>query len=155
MDAPKTHKGDIGEDKARTGGSSYPPPHDEKLKGRKTWMLTRQWGLSQFGVNRVELPPGAWSTNRHWHKTNDECVIVISGELTLVTDDGEEVLRAGDCVGFRAGVPNAHHLQNRSDQPAIYYDIGGRDAWDVSTFPDIGLEARTHQEIRFREIGKP
>lgn len=147
-------KGDISPEAAREAPSSYPPPHDEKLKGRKTWMLRRQWNLTQFGVNRVELPPGAWSTNRHWHKLNDELVIVISGELVLVTDDGEEVLRAGDCVGFKAGVPNAHHLQNRSDEPAVYYDIGGRDAWDVSIFPDIGLEARTHQELRFREIGK-
>lgn len=146
------HKGDLSEANARVGGSSYPPPHDEKLKGRKTWMLTRQWKLTQFGVNMVELPPGGWSTNRHWHKTNDELVVVVSGELVLVTDDGEEVLRAGDCVGFKAGVANAHHLQNRSDAPAVYYDIGGRDAWDVSTFPDIGLEARTHMEIRFREI---
>lgn len=149
------HKGDIAPDKAITGRSSYPPPHDEKVQGRKTWMLTRQWKLSQFGVNMVELPPGAWSTQRHWHRTNDELVIVISGELVLVTDDGEEVLRAGDCVGFRAGVENAHHLQNRSEAPAVYYDVGGRDAWDVSTFPDIGLEARTHQELRFRELGEP
>lgn len=147
-------KGDISPESARQAASSYPPPHDERLKGRKTWLLRKQWDLTQFGVNRVELPPGGWSTNRHWHKTNDELVIVMSGELVLVTDDGEEVLRAGDCVGFKAGVPNAHHLQNRSSEPAIYYDIGGRDAWDVSVFPDIGLEARTHQEIRFREIGK-
>lgn len=147
------HKGDIGEGRARVGGSAYPPPHDEKLKGRKTWPLTGQWKLTQFGVNRVELPPGGWSTNRHWHKTNDELVIVISGELMLVTDDGEELLRAGDCVAFKAGVPNAHHLQNRGAEPAVYYDVGGRDAWDVSTFPDIGLEARTRMEIGFREIG--
>lgn len=145
-------KGDLSPERAREGRSSYPPPHDEKVRGRKTWMLTRQWGLTQFGVNRVELPPGAWSTNRHWHSTNDEVVIVISGELVLVTDEGEEVLRAGDSVGFKAGVANAHHLQNRSDQPAVYYDIGGRDAWDLSTFPDIGLEARTHLEVRFRDI---
>lgn len=147
------HKGDISRDKAITGRSSYPPPHDERVRGRKTWMLTRQWNLTQFGVNMVELPPGAWSTQRHWHRTNDELVIVISGELVLVTDDGDEVLCAGDCVGFKAGMENAHHLQNRSDRPAIYYDVGGRDTWDVSIFPDIGLEARTHQEIRFREIG--
>jgi len=145
-------KGDIGPERMRSSDSAYPPPHDEKLKGRKTWSLTSQWKLTQFGVNRVELPPGAWSTNRHWHRTNDELVIVISGELTLVTDEGEEVLRAGDCVGFKAGVPNAHHLQNRTDEAAVYYDVGGRDAWDVSTFPDIGLEARSHMEIRFREI---
>lgn len=142
-------KGDYSEGRARAGGSSYPPPHDEAVKGRKTWMLTRQWGLSQFGVNRVELPPGAWSTQRHWHSRNDELVIVISGELVLVSDAGEEVLRAGDCVGFRAGEPNAHHLQNRSGEVAVYFDVGGRDAWDASVFPDIGLKARTRMEIAF------
>jgi uncharacterized cupin superfamily protein len=145
-------KGDIAPEKGMVGKSAYPPPHDKKSEGRKTWMLTRQWKLTQFGVNMVELPPGAWSTNRHWHRNNDELVVVISGELTLVTDEGEEVLRAGDCVGFKAGVPNAHHLQNRSSEPAVYYDVGGRDAWDVSTFPEMGLEAYTHQELRFRPI---
>jgi uncharacterized cupin superfamily protein len=145
-------KGEFPPEKARDRGGAYPPPHNEKVGG-KSWTLTSQWKLTQFGVNRVELPPGAWSTNRHWHRTNDELVIVISGELTLVTDEGEEVLRAGDCVGFKAGVANAHHLQNRASDVAVYYHVGGRDAWDVSTFPDIGLEARSHMEIRFREIG--
>jgi len=146
------HKGDISDENGRVSESAYPPPHDTMTGGRKTWSLTRQWKLSQFGVNRVELPPGKWSTNRHWHRNNDEFVVVISGELTLVTDDGEEVLGPGDCVGFKAGVENAHHLQNRGSEPAVYYDIGGRDPWDVSTFPEMGLEAYTHQEIRFREI---
>ena len=148
-------KGDYSEDKALVGRSSYPPPHDEKLKGRKSWSLTGQWGLSQFGVNRVELPPGAWSTNRHWHKRNDELVIVIAGELVLVTDEGEEILSAGDCVGFRAGVENAHHLQNRSSEPAVYFDVGGRDPWDRSIFPDIGLEARTMMHVEFRPLKDP
>jgi uncharacterized cupin superfamily protein len=128
-------KGDINRAVAPSGKSGYPPPHDEKLKGRKTWSLTRQWKLTQFGVNMVELPPGAWSTNRHWHRNNDELVVVISGELVVVTDEGEEVIGPGDCIAFK-----------------VYYDIGGRDAWDVSTFPDIGLEAYTHQELRFRPI---
>ena len=145
-------KGDIGPEKGVSGRSAYPPPHDAKLAGRRTWALTRQWKLTQFGVNLVELPPGGWSTNRHWHRDNDELVVVIAGELTLVSDEGEELLGPGDCVGFKAGVANAHHLQNRGTTPAVYYDIGGRDAWDVSTFPDIGLEAYTHQELRFREI---
>lgn len=146
------HKGDIAPEKARMASGAYPPPHDEKLAGRKSWPLTNQWKLNQFGVNRVELPPGAWSTNRHYHTRNDELVIVISGELTLVTGDGEELLGPGDCVGFAAGVENAHHLQNRGKQPAVYYDIGGRDAWDRSRFPDIGFEAMTHMEVRFRPL---
>ncbi|MDE2596165.1 MAG: cupin domain-containing protein [Sphingomonadales bacterium] len=122
------------------------------MQGRRTWTVTRQFGLTQFGVNRVELPPGGWSTNRHWHSANDEAVIVVSGELVLVSDDGEEVLRAGDCVCFKAGVANGHHLQNRSQEPAVYFDIGGRDPWDVSRFPDIGLEARTMMQVAFRPL---
>ena len=145
-------KGQFPPESAVTGPSNYPPPHDRKIKGRKTWPLTRQFGLQQFGVNRVELPPGAWSTHRHWHRTNDELVIMISGELVLVTNDGEEMLGPGDCVGFRAGDPNAHHLQNRSEQVAIYFDVGGRDAWDVSTFPDIGLQARSRMQIDFKPL---
>lgn len=135
-------------------GASYPPPHNQPCAGRKTWTITQQFGLSQFGVNRVELPPGTWSTQRHWHKTCDEAVIVISGELVVVTDDGEETLQAGDCIGFKAGVPNAHHLQNRSDEVAIFYDVGGRDLWDVSTFPDIDIEAKPRVEIQFRSTKK-
>ena len=145
-------KADFSPEKAHAGKSSYPPPHGGKLAGRKTWVVTREAGLTQYGVNRVELPPGAWSANRHWHDTNDETVIVVSGELVLVSDDGEEVLRAGDCVCFKAGVANAHHLQNRSNQPAVYFDIGGRDAYDVSTFPDIALEVRVKMAIDFRPI---
>lgn len=143
-------KANISPDAARTGASSYPPPHDEKVNGRSTWMITQQYGLSQFGVNRVEILPGAWSTQRHWHTKNDEAVILISGELVVVSDEGEEVLKPGDCICFKAGVQNAHHLQNRGSEPAVFYDIGGRDTWDVSHFPDIGLEARTRMQIEFR-----
>lgn len=135
-----------------TRGASYPDPHQEKISGRTTWPLTKVFGLQQFGVNRVELAPGSWSTQRHWHRKNDEAVIVISGELVLVTDDGEEVLRSGDCVGFKAGDNNAHHLQNRGSEIAVYYDVGGRDPYDVSTFPDIGIESRVRMELQFRPI---
>jgi len=135
-------------------GAGYPPPLDEKVNGRRTWQLTRQYGLKQFGVNRVELPPGVWSTLRHWHKLNDEVVVVIAGELTLVTDDGEEVLGPGDCVAFKAGDPNAHHFQNRGTENAIYFDIGGREVLDVSTFPDEGLIGRSKIGIEFVPIRK-
>ncbi len=135
-------------------GSSYPPPHDEIVAGRKSWPLTRQFGVHQFGVNRVELAPGSWGTQRHWHKLSDEVVVVISGELVVVDDDGEEVLKAGDSIAFRAGVPNAHHLQNRGTEPAIYYDIGGRDLDDVSTFPDLEMETKLFIDVKFRPIKK-
>jgi uncharacterized cupin superfamily protein len=139
---------------APTHGTSYPAPHAAPTEGRTTWPLTKALGLRQFGVNRVALAPGAWSTQRHWHRSNDEAVIVISGELVLVTDAGEELLHAGDCVGFRAGDRNAHHLQNRSSELAVFFDVGGRDPYDVATFPDIGLEARLQLELQFRPLKK-
>ena len=146
-------KADISPAAGRTSPGHYPEPHNEKIKGRKTWQITKQFGLVQFGVNRVELAPGSWSTQRHWHTRNDEAVIVIAGQLTLVTDDGEETLGPGDCVAFKAGERNAHHLQNRGSETAVYYDIGGRDTWDESHFPDIGLRARTRMSIQFLPTG--
>ena len=89
-------KADLNEIPARRGSAPYPDPYNEKLKGRTSWTLTSHFGLKQFGVNRVELAPGAWSTQRHWHRNNDEAVIVVSGELTLVTDEGEETLALTD-----------------------------------------------------------
>jgi uncharacterized cupin superfamily protein len=133
-------------------GASYPPPYDEPVAGRKSWPLTRQFAVHQFGVNRVELAPGAWGTQRHWHKLNDEVVVVISGELVVVDDHGEELLQAGDSISFPAGIPNAHHLQNRGHVPAVYYDIGGRDLDDVSTFPDMGVEAKIWVDVKFKPI---
>ena len=144
-------KADISRIEPRTS-SSYPEEHRAPLEGRKAWILTGEFGLSQFGINRVELAPGAWSTQRHWHSRNDEAVIVVEGELWLVTDAGEERLVAGDCAAFKAGEPDAHHLQNRSDRPAVFFDIGGRDPWDKSTFPDIGMEARTMMRVQFRAV---
>ena len=97
-------------------------------------------GLTQFGVNRLRLPPGAWSSQRHWHSAEDEFVCVLAGEVVLVTDAGEEVLRAGDCAGFAAGVPNGHHLQNRGTEDAILLEVGSRrpDA-DAVDYPGIDL----------------
>jgi len=142
-------KADFGPENAIVGSSPYPAPYNEQLAGRTTWQLNKQFRLTQFGVNRVELAPGAWSTQKHWHRINDEVVIVIAGEVVAVTDEGEVTLRAGDCIAFKAGVENAHHLQNRSDAVAVFYDVGGSDPRDVSTFPEMGYEARVRMKLDF------
>ena len=83
-------------------GTLYPPPFDEPCRARERRRLGAEAGLTQFGVNLLRLPPGAWSSQRHWHVHEDEFVYVLSGEVTLVTDAGEELLRAGDAAGFKA-----------------------------------------------------
>src|SRR5260221_10485702 len=85
-------------------GSGYPSPFDEPCAGRVRKALGDAAGLNDFGVNRLTLPPGAWSSQRHWHSQEDEFVFVVSGEVVLVTDAGETLLRAGDCAGFPKNV---------------------------------------------------
>jgi len=121
-------------------GSAYPSPYDEPCKGRMRRRLGDAAGLSQFGVNLTRLPPGGWSSQRHWHTGEDEFVFVVSGEVVLVSDSGEEVLRAGDCAGFKAGDENGHHLQNRTGQEAVVLEIGTRlPDQDEVLYPGIDL----------------
>ena len=124
-------------------GTTYPPPFDEPCRARARARLGDAAGLTQFGVNLLRLPPGAWSSQRHWHEGEDELVYVLSGEVALVTDAGDELLRAGDCAGFKAGDANGHCLQNRSSRDAEVLEIGSRVAGgDTAHYPDIDMVAR-------------
>jgi uncharacterized cupin superfamily protein len=120
-------------------GSGYPDPFHLKAGERVRQRLGDAGGLSQFGVNLLRLPKGAWSAQRHWHGAEDEFVWVLSGEVTLIDDEGEHVLRAGDCAAFPKGQPNGHHLINNSDETATVLEIGTRSEQDVCDYPDIDL----------------
>lgn len=122
-------------------GTLYPPPYDEPCRARVRQKLGDAAGLTQFGVNLLTLPPGAWSAQRHYHSHEDELVYVLEGEVTLVTDRGSETLRAGDAAGFKAGEPNGHCLKNLSSAPARVLEIGSRVAGDSAEYPDIDLVA--------------
>ena len=122
-------------------GSDYPSPFDGPCRERVRHALGDAAGLTQFGVNLQRLPPGAWSSQRHWHTAEDEFVWVLEGEVVLVTDAGEEVLVAGDCTGFKAGATDGHHLQNRSNSDALILEIGSRHPHeDIVGYPDIDLK---------------
>ena len=120
-------------------GSHYPSPFDVPCRAQACQRLARFAGLTQFGVNLTVLEPGAWSSQRHWHTHEDEFVWVLEGEVTLVTDAGEELLRVGDCAAFRCGEPNGHHLINRSARPAKVLEIGTASPVDTCTYPDIDM----------------
>jgi uncharacterized cupin superfamily protein len=120
-------------------GSGYPPPHDEPCKERRWKRLGAAAGLTQFGVNLLTLQPGVWSSQRHWHAVEDEFAYVLSGEVTLTMDEGEEIMRAGDCVGWKGGVKNGHVMKNHSDQDAVILVIGGRSDEDWGEYSDIDL----------------
>jgi uncharacterized cupin superfamily protein len=121
-------------------GTLYPPPFDLPCRARERRQLGNAAELTQYGVNLLLLPPGAWSSQRHWHSDSDEFIYVLSGEVTLVTDDGEEELMAGDAAGFKAGDPNGHCLQNRSDHNARVLEIGTRMPTDAVEYSDIDMK---------------
>ena len=124
----------------RGSGTRYPAPFDQPCRAREWLRLGDAAGLTQFGVNLLHLPPGAWSSQRHWHSHEDEFVYVLAGELTLVMDEGEQPLGPGDCAGFPAGVANGHCLQNRGSEPAEVLVIGTRHDEDHGAYPDIDME---------------
>ena len=123
-------------------GTLYPTPFDLPCRSRERKKLGDAAGLSQFGVNLLRLPPNAWSGQRHWHTRTDEFMYVLSGEVVLVTDDGEETLGAGDAAGFKAGDEDGHCFQNRSDSDVLILEIGSRFGDDVGHYSDIDMIAR-------------
>ncbi len=137
-------------------GSGYPAPHDEPCRQRKRFRLGDAAGLTQFGVNLLRLPPGVWSSQRHWHTAEDEFVYVLEGEVVLVTGAGEEVLRAGDCAGFKAGEADGHCLQNRTNAEVVLLEIGSRNPeGDAVDYPDIDLTIRAGTRAFLHKDGTP
>ena len=132
---------------ARTG-TGYPEPHKRLVHGREKRQLGEAFGLKNFGVNLVRLPPGAASSLRHWHTRQDEFVYMIEGELVLVTDAGEQVLRAGMVAGWPAGRADGHHMINRSSRDALYLEVGDRTPGDGVTYPDVDLRA-DHESAKY------
>jgi uncharacterized cupin superfamily protein len=121
-------------------GSIYPEPYASMMKGRSSLRLGDAGGLTQFGVNLVTLEPGAMSSLRHWHMAEDEFVMITEGECVMVQDEGETLMRPGDCAAFPAGSTNGHHFINRSDRIARFLVVGSRAPREVVTYSDVDLK---------------
>ncbi|MCB9600680.1 MAG: cupin domain-containing protein [Sandaracinus sp.] len=126
--------------------SGYPSPFRERVLPREKRALGNALGLTKIGVNLTTLPPGKESALRHFHTHEDEMIFVVEGEVVLRTDEGEQVLVAGVCAGFPAGVRDGHQLVNRSDAPAVYLEISNRDPADGAEYPDDDLAYRKAED---------
>jgi uncharacterized cupin superfamily protein len=136
-----------------TNRTGYPPPYSEAMAKRHYRRIAPAAGLVDFGVSHVTLEPGGISSQRHWHEGEDELVVMLAGEAVLIEDEGETEIRPGDIAAFPKGVPNGHHLVNRSDRPCVFVAIG-RVAVTDCHYPDIDLHldadggAFTHKDGR-------
>jgi uncharacterized cupin superfamily protein len=120
-------------------GSGYPEPYRSRVVPREKRALGKALGLSKIGINHTTLPPGKESSMRHWHSHEEEFIFILSGEVMLRTDAGEQLLKAGMCCGFPLGTTDGHQLINRSNQPAVYLEVSNRDAADAADYPDVDL----------------
>jgi uncharacterized cupin superfamily protein len=147
---------DIAKATVRTKGV-YPQPWRGITAGREKAALGDVAGLTQFGVNLTRLKPGAASALRHWHENGDEFVYILAGELVLVEDGGETIMRPGDCAGFKANVANGHHLVNRTQRDALYLEIGTRAPSERAHYPDVDLKfERDEKSVRIlHKSGEP
>ncbi len=136
-------------------GTGYPAQFNGACAGRTRRRLGDAGGLSGFGVNLMTLPPGKWSSQRHWHSHEEEFVYVLSGELILVEDGGETALCAGDCAAFPKGSGNGHHLQNRGTIEAIYLEVGSRHPDDLTTCSDIDMMSSNRDGTFVHKDGSP
>jgi uncharacterized cupin superfamily protein len=120
-------------------GSIYPEPYAAQMQGRSSLRLGQAGGLTQFGVNLVILAPGARSSLRHWHRNEDEFVMVTEGECVLVQDAGETLMLPGDCAAFPAGDPDGHCFINRSSAEARSLVVGTKAPSEVATYSDVDM----------------
>jgi uncharacterized cupin superfamily protein len=137
--------------------SGYPPPFDRIVIGRERKRLGNAAGLDQFGVNLTTLKPGAASALRHWHEQEDEFVYILEGEVVLIEDAGETVLGPGDAAGFKANIPNGHHLVNKSSCDVVYLEIGTRSKHERAHYSDVDMMVvRDDKDARYtRKSGEP
>ena len=136
-------------------GTAYPPQFNRPCAERIRQRLGNAGGLTDFGINLTRLPPGNWSSQRHWHSHEDEFVFILEGELTLIEDEGETLLRAGDCAAFPKGTGNGHHMINRSHTIAVYLEIGSRSPVDVITCSDINMMSPSSDGRFLHKDGTP
>jgi len=148
---PKIHIANVRQIK----GVGYPPPFGAPCADRIRQRLGNAGGLRDFGVNLMQLPPGNWSSQRHWHSHEDEFVYVLEGELVLVEDDGETLLRAGDCAAFPKASGNGHHMINRTNLMAVYLEVGSRQSEDITTCSDIDMMSNNADGRFTRKDGTP
>ena len=138
----------------QTNRTGYPAPYAGEMSGRLYRRLAPAAGLTDFGVSHVVLKPGGISSQRHWHEGEDEFVVVLEGEAVLVENEGETVMRTGDCAAFPKGVPNGHHLINRSGEDCVFIAIGKPAETDCH-YPDVDMHLDAKSGRFTRKDGSP
>jgi uncharacterized cupin superfamily protein len=134
-------------------GSGYPAPFDDAAGDRRIRQLSKPGGITDFEINHVVLPEGAWSSQRHWHEGEDEFLVILSGRATLIDEAGETPLVAGDCVAFPKNDRNGHHLIG--GEGGCAFVVWGVQEQTPCHYPDIDLLLNASDGIYRHKDGTP
>ena len=115
----------------------------DETRDREGWRIREAFvghriGGALIGASMSEVEPGNKLWPYHAHHANEEWAIVLAGEPTLRTSDGEQALKAGDVVCFPRGREGAHQIINRSDTPIRVLMLSSMIGPDIIEYLDTG-----------------
>jgi uncharacterized cupin superfamily protein len=117
---------------------------DSLVEGSGFRKVRRALGVTAFGVNARELPPGG-ETGRHYHDEQEELYFVHRGRIEISFGDGDShVLGPGGLA--RVDAATVRKVKNLGDEPAVYLIAGGKDGYvgRDGRLPEGETRALTH-----------
>jgi uncharacterized cupin superfamily protein len=124
----------------------------------KAALVGQRIGGELIGATLSEVEPGSKLWPYHTHYVNEEWVIVLVGEPTLRTPEGEHALKKGDIVCFPRGKRGAHQIINRTDSPVRVLMLSSMIGGEVIVYLDTGkifAKDAEDQDIMFARPGSP
>jgi uncharacterized cupin superfamily protein len=115
----------------------------DRTEDRPGWRSKDAWvghhiGAELIGGSMYELEPGDRLWPYHTHHANEEWLLVVRGEPTLRTPEGEHDLREGDVVAFPRGDEGLHQVSNRTEAPIRVLMLSTLIRPDLIHYPDSG-----------------
>ena len=89
-----------------------------------------------LGATLYELARGDFMIF-HFHHGSEELLIVLRGQPTLRTLEGERQLDEGEVVHFPTGPDGAHEIRNDTGEPVRYVVAGMRVSPEIVEYPDL------------------
>jgi len=117
------------------------PPREPVPDGHRFLLrsLGGELGAQRTGMTIYEVEPGQATWPYHFELVEEEWLIVIAGEVTLRTPEGERVLRAGDVAVFPPGAAGAHAVRNDGTETARFaMPSNVAETGDGAVYPDSG-----------------
>jgi uncharacterized cupin superfamily protein len=131
-------------------------PRDREGWRIKETFVGHRIGGELIGASMSEVEPGNKLWPYHTHHANEEWVLVVRGEPTLRTPEGEQVLKEGDVVCFRRGKEGAHQIVNRTDSPVRVLMLSSMIQGDIIEYLDTGkvlAESPAGEQVIFSRPG--